>query len=387
MTSVCIITSVHTPYDTRIFYRQALTLREAGHEVTILAHHNRSENRRGIRIESVGKAATRPERWSHLPRIYRRALQLDADIYHFHDPELIPVGLSLRYRTNAKVIYDVHEDYVDAINAREWLPDVTTPCIKRVFPRIQLVAAERFDVVITADKPTADEFIRRGVSSPVVPLRNFPRISDISFTNVDPPSEHESILAYVGGLDRERGILKMLDLLRRLNHRHDVGLWLIGSFGEKSVKEEATRFVENHQLAKDVEFLGRVEYPRFFSYLSLADIGLAIVDPDRFANNVPTKLFEYMCCGLPIVTVDAEGVRRYVDEAGITVPWQDSEQQAAAVEKLLTDIDRRSKMGEIGEKKVAETYNWEEESDKLIEIYELLQDTDDCHSLARTSVR
>jgi glycosyltransferase involved in cell wall biosynthesis len=171
----------------------------------------------------------------------------------------------------------------------------------------------------------------------------------------------------------------MLELLRRLRHGHDVGLWLIGTFGEQTIEQEAMRFIEDNQLAGDIRFLGRVEYPRFFSYLSLADIGLAIVDPERFVNNVPTKLFEYMFCELPVVSVDTDGVQRYVDgTCGVTVPWEDGEQQAMIVEELLNNHKRRMEMGNVGRQHVENTYNWETVRTRLLELYQELDINEAC---------
>ena len=112
---VCILTSVHPPFDIRIFHKEAKSLARAGYDITLIAQHDKEEIVEGIRIVSLPKPKNRIDRmtrtvWS----AYRKAIKIDADIYHFHDSELIPIGLLLKLR-GKRVIYDVHEDFPASI--------------------------------------------------------------------------------------------------------------------------------------------------------------------------------------------------------------------------------------------------------------------------------
>jgi hypothetical protein len=53
-------------------------------------------------------------------QVYRKALKTDADIYHLHDPELMPLGLLLKLQRK-KVIYDVHENLPKQISIKHWI--------------------------------------------------------------------------------------------------------------------------------------------------------------------------------------------------------------------------------------------------------------------------
>ena len=107
---VCLLSSVHRALDNRIFFREARTLARAGHEVTLIAEHNRDEVRDGIHIVALPHVPRwrRPFLWLLL---MRRAVATDADIFHFHDPELLFVIPLLRLRTGRPTVYDVHEAY------------------------------------------------------------------------------------------------------------------------------------------------------------------------------------------------------------------------------------------------------------------------------------
>jgi hypothetical protein len=130
---VCILTSVHPPFDVRIFHKEAKSLVKAGYDVTLIAQHDKEEIVDGVKIINLQKPRNRIERmtktiWS----AYRKAVQVDADIYHFHDPELIPVGLLLK-KIGKSVIYDVHEEYFESIKLKEWLPSLLRYFIADVF--------------------------------------------------------------------------------------------------------------------------------------------------------------------------------------------------------------------------------------------------------------
>ncbi len=97
MEKVCILTSVHSLFDIRIFHKQAKTLAKAGYDVTLIVQHTRDEVIEGIKVIALPKPKNRFHRMIGLVfRVFRLALTQKADVYHFHDPELLPVGVLLR---------------------------------------------------------------------------------------------------------------------------------------------------------------------------------------------------------------------------------------------------------------------------------------------------
>ena len=98
---VCILTSVHTPFDTRIFHKQAKSLLKAGYDVTLIAQHDKDELVGGIRMVALPKPKNRLWRMLGTWRVFKLALKQKAEIYHFHDPELLPWGWLLARRSLA----------------------------------------------------------------------------------------------------------------------------------------------------------------------------------------------------------------------------------------------------------------------------------------------
>jgi len=108
------LTTVHVPFDGRIFHKEAKSLARAGYDVVLIARHTKAETIDGVRIVPVPEPRSRFRRMTSVTwKLYRQAVREDADVYHFHDPELMIVGLLLKVR-GKKVVWDVHEHYPTA---------------------------------------------------------------------------------------------------------------------------------------------------------------------------------------------------------------------------------------------------------------------------------
>lgn len=138
MIHVCHMTSAHASDDTRIFYKECVSLAKAGYEVSLVARGPAREEA-GVRVVGVGvPSGGRLFRMLFFARrIYRQALALDAEVYHLHDPELLPYGLRLKRRGKV-VIFDSHEFTAQAILEKHWLQSPCagscTVCIRRMRP-------------------------------------------------------------------------------------------------------------------------------------------------------------------------------------------------------------------------------------------------------------
>jgi len=372
MTTVAILTSSHSTFDSRVFHKQARSLSDAGYDVTLITPHDSDMERDGVKIRAVRQEDVESADFGHAREIYREAKRIQADIYHFHDPGLLPFGLMLSYRTEGKVIYDCHEQYEKAFRNYGFPPDLFNPLV-RLYPMIQSMICNRLDAVVTTTEETAEDFRRRGHST-VTTVRNFPITTDINIG--EPPIEASTdyLLVYVGGLSETRGLTQMIRLVSALRERSlDVGAWLIGPV--KGKQNEVQTLTEKMGVSSYVEFVGRVPHETVFSYLHTGDAGLALLDPERFERDIPLKLFEYMYSEIPVVTTPIGASEKFIDdEWGIVVPFGDTKKQAEQVAELLTDSKRVDRMGAKGKEKVLKEYSWEIEKEKLLSLYDYLVD-------------
>ena len=138
-TDVCHLTSVHPPFDTRIYHKECVSLCEAGYRVTLVAGGAEAETRNGITIVPFPRFNRRFFRILLSPiRMAFTALRLKAVLYHFHDPELMSTGILLRC-LGKKVVYDVHEDVPKQILNKSWLG---APAVRKVVS-VLAAAAEK----------------------------------------------------------------------------------------------------------------------------------------------------------------------------------------------------------------------------------------------------
>jgi len=360
---VCIMTSVHPAFDPRIFHKQARSLADAGYDVTLVAQHSRDEVVQGVRILALPRPRNRLWRMLGTCRVLRLAYKQHADIYHFHDPELLPVGLLLKLLTKAKVIYDVHEDYPASILYKHWVPSILRKPLSRIFNLVEKRLASRLDCVIAV----VDDLSRQFRGKRVVTIWNYPIVQAMR-PKADYPFEKPRLI-YVGGLTRERGISEVVQAMHYVNSRMDIKLMLCGKF-DLPAYEEKVRKLRGFE---KVEYHGWVRPEEVPSKLAQATIGMACLHPaPNYVYMPTTKVFEYMAAGLPVVASNFPSWKEFMEatNSGLTVDPLNPREIAKAVEYLVEHPDEARMMGENGRRAVLEKYSWQTESKKLLALYE-----------------
>lgn len=371
---VCIITTVHPSFDTRIFYKEAKTLVDARYDITLIAQHNKDETIDGIKIIALPKPKNRFFRIFFLTRkTYKLALQQKADIYHFHDPELIPAGLLLKLftKSKSKIIYDVHEDVPKQILSKYWLFKTIRKPISILFNWFEKVISQKFDYIITTTPNIRKNFGHHTA----VDIRNYPLVADSGlFKNyIFPKNKNYYNLIYIGGLEKIRGIKEIVRSLKFMSPKYNVKLKLAGKFSDRNFKKE----IENLKEWNRIEFRGWIPPEEVRKELSKADIGLVCLYPlRRFLTSLSVKMFEYMAAGLPVIASNFPLWKEIIEgnECGICVNPLNPEKIAKTVEYLIEHPEEAKRMGENGRKAVLEKYNWDSEKEKLFRLYSSLEE-------------
>lgn len=367
---VLIISSVHRWDDTRVFHREAKSLTKI-YDVELHAPADfKFKEIDGVKVFGLPRVRRilRPLNWF---RLFLRILKSKADIYHFQDPELIPLGVMTKLIKQKKVIYDVHEDVPKQILTKEWIPAYLRDIISKIFSFIERGCFSFFDAVIAAGEDIATHFPS---SKKIVVIRNFPLLEMVGKINTkkEKGEKEPIVLIYAGGLTRDRGIKEMVEAVRYI--KGNVRLVLVGSFNDTNLERKIKKKADER-----VEFIGQVPYEWVFKYLEKADIGLICLYPTPNFINMwlrNNKIFEYMASGLPIVASNFPGWKKMIEEQGygITVDPLNPRDIARGIQKLIDEPYRRERMGERGRRAVMEKYNWEKEAQRLFEVYEALLD-------------
>lgn len=360
------MTSAHRALDARIFHKISKSLARSGYEVILVAGHRRNETIDGVRIAALSKSGGRLRRMTvSLYQVYKKAVALDADIYHFHDPELMPVGLLLRLR-GKHVVYDAHEDLPRTVSYKEYVPPALRNLVAGVAERFELFAARRLTAVIGATPPIADRF--REVNPNTVVVHNFPILDELTSHHPQAWEQRDSAVAYIGGISRERGIFEMLQAISLVSPKLGCRLALAGWFSSPELQNE----VRERMASGYVDFLGMLSRVQVADLLGRMQVGIVVLHAEpNFVNSKPTKLFEYMCAGIPVVASDFPQWRAIVESArcGLLVDPMNPARIAEAIAHLLTHPREAEEMGRRGREAAERIFNWKSEEQTLVRLY------------------
>ena len=362
------LSTVHGPFDTRIFQKECRTLAEAGYRVTFLVPHARRETADGVDILPLPRIARRERRILLAPwHAFRAARALPADLYHFHDPELLPIGVLLRWTTRARVVYDAHENYARQMSGRDWMPRPLKRILPRLVGAVERWAIRRLDAVVCATEHIAAQFPRARTAV----VKNYPLLK-MSPAEPDPAQFDPAnvTVLYTGGWTEHRGVYQ---LVQAMEHVATPGarLLLLGKCVSPALQERAQSLPGYAR----VDYRGTVPFAEVYRHMRRAAIGLICNQPRHdYEMAQPNKLFEYMSAGLPVIASHFPRWKEVVEgnDCGLTVDPTRPQEIARAIDTLLSQPDRRREMGRNGLQAVQTTYNWQAEGRKLLQLYQEL---------------
>jgi hypothetical protein len=226
---VCFLTSVHNVWDTRIYHREAKSLAMAGYHVTIIATGFRSQETPIANIKLIGlrRFGWRIGRALNWAPFIKAALKTNADIYHFHDPDLLFVGVFLKFFTKKPVIYDNHDPYVEAILQREWLPQWLRPIVSRLFGFLEKLLSCHLSAVIIANPAQQARFPN------AILIHNYPDLEAFKISSNRKITSARVI--HAGTLTEARGVFEIIEIARLLAHR-EVKFVLLGPFANNRLE-------------------------------------------------------------------------------------------------------------------------------------------------------
>lgn len=363
---VCLLTSVHTVWDTRIYHREARSLARAGYDVTLIATGVTSQQAsfQNAKIVGIRRPKWRAGRVLNWLPFLRAALKTKADIYHFHDPDLLLVGLFLQKYTRRPVVYDIHEPYELNILTKQWLPHFSRHLASLAYRVTERWITAHLSAAIVAN----DRQLLRHPDATLI--RNLPWRAMALPEPREGLGGHQAI--YVGLINEVRGAWNMLEALNELT-APGAELVLVGRIDTQKLEQKIKLYINAYGLGQRVKLEGHRPYEILDKYLKNATVGLiAFEDLPHTHIIIPTKLFEYMAFGLPVVASDLPTIRPFVEEAqcGILVPPSDISGLAAAMEYIFAHPAQAQQLGENGRRAVLDHYNWEAEERKLLGLYE-----------------
>lgn len=361
---ICQITTVHNSFDNRIFYKECISLSRAGHKVILICPHDKHEFIDDVELIPNKKLSNRFLRMivSSFLLALVNSLKVKADVYHFHDPELIPLGLVLRL-CGKKVIYDVHENTQGSIETKKYLPKAFRKYLAFLIHGLEKMTTSFFTGIITARPDIASFFKHKNI----LVIRNLPIIGDLNKYARHQFVNKKFRVIYVGLMSEMRGLKILVDAFAHLN---ECELVLLGHFSE----EDTLKYCQNSKGWKNVNFIGKVNPDEVFSFIQNCDVGIITFLPaPNHMTTIATKPFEYMACGLPTIMSDFPYWKEIFKDYAIYVNPNSALDIVKQIRNLYKDEPARIEVGSKSKKWVLEEMSWESESKKLVEFYKKVE--------------
>lgn len=358
---ICHVTSVHPAFDDRIYFKECLSLKEA-HDVYLIASNVESQERDGVHIVGVPMPIGRLKRVLYLRRFYQAMIMVDADIYHFHDPELMFVGKRIK-KHGKKVIFDSHEDVPMQILQKIWIPLFLRKPLSKAYAWIEQICLHQYDALISVT-PTIVERLK--IFNPhTYQVTNYP-----IFVEHEDHRQWEPSICFAGGISPrylQEVVLKSIE-------DTDIEYRLAGPF-EEGYKE----ILETQKGWKNVKYCGILPYNEVYSFIQKSTIGIAILD---YIPNVGykkgslgvIKFFEYLSAGIPVIATDFDVWKEVIDKhhCGICVNPHDTKAISEAIQYLMTHPEEARAMGNRGQEAVRKEYSWKTQGEILLQVYKSL---------------
>jgi len=387
---VCMISCTHNLYDDRIYWKEALSLKNHGYDVYHIGVG--TENKEFISEYGIKLILVRRIIYFNNPvidklfhnlipgkNVYKKILKvaadIKADVYHLHDLQLNRIGKQLKsLRHEPKVIYDVHEPFPPSIRY-SYATNILEKIIKILHSLYvyhwELKCSKLYDFIITTEENVYHKFKNHIKNNRVDIIYNY---TDFSLKNENIPfinREYDAI--YCGGITAIRGIFQIIEAARIAKQKsRNLKFLIIGPVLERNLKPKIISLINEHRLSKNVILKDRVPYNRISTFYNKSKIGLAIF-LDNPINHIilPIKMFEYMAFGLPVVCSNFGHLLKYTtrNNTGIPVNPQNPIEIYDAIVKILDNKSLYEKYKNNCLKASKVKYDWSLMDKKLKDIY------------------
>lgn len=363
---ICHITSMHYALDTRIFEKECKSLVKI-YDVSLIAPNIEDCEKDGIKIYGVKTKKNRISNMLNTRPFIKRALEIDADIYHAHDPELMQALLKLK-KKGKKIVFDYHENYTEYLLTKEWIPSGFRSLFSHAFAYYERKCLPYYDAVITVTPYIAKRLSK--YNERVHIITNYPKLH----TFIDHRQWGRRV-CFVGGIIPEWMLLNVVKSFMSI----DGVFSLAGRIGSNSLFKS----MQELESWSKVNYSGVLPYDKVIDYMQTSSAGLAVStynDPNACYKEGTlgvNKLFEYMMAGIPVIASDLTIWKEIVDkyECGICVDPNDVDSISKAIKYVFDNPEEAKRMGDNGRYAAQTKYNWGTQEKALYAIYDNLCST------------
>lgn len=285
------------------------------------------------------------------------------DVILCNDLDTLPAGFLAARLKGKEIVYDSHEYFTEAegLTGRPFPKGVWKWFENLIFPRLKHV--------YTVNESIAG-FYRRKYHSEVKVVRNMPpkRTETVNTTRKELglPEDKKIVLLQGAFIDPDRGAKEMA---LAMNYLEGVLFLIIGSGREKAVVKKIR---EERGLSEKIMLKDKMPFEELLKYTSCVDLGVSLDKPVHlnYKYSLPNKLFDYIQAGIPVLTSRLPELERIHSQfnIGLMIDSHEPTEIAEKVKACFADQERYQSW-KSNLKEAASVFNWENESEKLREIY------------------
>jgi glycosyltransferase involved in cell wall biosynthesis len=368
--TIAYVSVVHDLHDHRFLYKQCRGLVNFGFNVDYFVSAKKPEVIEGVKICPIKRPKRRLKRFIFTFSLAARLMDSRYAAVHLVDPELIPLGILLKIISNKVVLFDAHEDYLSFMSHKYYLNPFLAKVMEIGLGFLLRLSSVVFDGFVFADSETADLYSYMSDRKKCI-FYNFPMLSMFPENNL-PWRQREFEVCYLGTISVTRGIFVMIEALgvvkKQLPRLRSIFIGELDAYLSDSVNESLQRL----GLENNVEFTKRIPHAMVPELLCNCKIGLiGLQDLAKFRRNIATKMFEYMACGVPVVSSDLPPERKFMDEGKqcIFVPPGESKKIAEAILSILGNPNLGTSMSTRCREQIVQKGFFAEEEIKKFALY------------------
>ncbi len=381
MTKKVVIVSAHSPFDGRVFHKEAKSLSNLGYDISVVGWVFNGEGMDdtvdGIRLIFLPFAMNKDQsvftkarffRKKVLPEVAKAVISRKPDIIHCYDLSTLPVGIRASKKIKCKLIYDSPEDRPRLEYYQYKLWGIFTYFLERRY-------LKKVHGVITVSNHIAEKFRKRKIPTEVI--YNTPRydlIGELLKKDIGDIREElglprdKTLVGYVGSMNFRKKFDNYIKALKKMDGK--VSLVLVG--GDEETMKGYRELGEKLGVGKRLLTSTRVDYDKCLKYMYALDIGLQALMSDAMAEHtLPTKIFDYMALKKPYITPPLLDMAAFTRKwkCGFVLNSREPGEIARTIKEAISNPKRLAAMGEKSNQNIRKEFSWEKMEARLGKFY------------------
>lgn len=386
MSRICMLVFSYYPSDPRV-RREAEALVEAGMTVDVICLKGTAEPRKevvnGVSVLRLPLQRKRAGKlryiWEYfcfilLTFFYLSVLSIRKryNLVHVHNmPDILVFSAIIPRIAGAKLILDLH-DPMPEVYMTKYSIDASHPVIQLLI-FLEKCSIRFSSLVLTPNVAFRNLFIsRRCPDSKIHVVMNLPDESIFCAKNsrFDKSNQHDSnkfVIMYHGTIVERHGLDTALFSIN--NVRKSIPGLEFHVYGEGDFVNRFIELVDKLNLDNIVKYHGHVSQETIAASIESIDVGLIPNKKTPFTYiNLPTRIFEYLCMGKPVIAPVTRGILDYFDEDSLHFFEPGN---AESLENALLDVySNLSKSRAVLERGISiyKKHRWEIEKQHFVKL-------------------